>query len=45
MVTLEAKIEALLAVAPRPLSVKKLAELTASGKDEVRQAVESLAQR
>jgi len=45
MATLEAKIEALLAVSPRPLNMKKLAELTAADKGEVRQAVESLAQR
>jgi len=45
MPSLEAQIEALLAVSPRPLSVKKLCELTEAGKDEVRQAVTSLSER
>jgi segregation and condensation protein B len=45
MATLEAKIEALLAVSPRPLNVKKLAELTGAKKEEVRQAVAALADR
>ncbi len=45
MATLEAKIEALLAVAPRPLNMKKLAELTGAKKEEVRQAVADLADR
>ena len=45
MVTLEAKIEALLAVSPRPLDIKKLAELTGSSKDEVRAAVGVLSER
>jgi segregation and condensation protein B len=45
MATLEAKIEALLAVSPRPLDIKKLAELTGSSKDEVRAAVTMLSGR
>jgi chromosome segregation and condensation protein ScpB len=45
MANLEAKIEALLAVSPRPLDIKKLAELTGSSKDEARQAVATLANR
>jgi len=45
MANLEAKIEALLAVSPRPLDMKKLAELTGSTKDEARQAVAALANR
>jgi len=45
MTTLEAKIEALLAVSPRPLDIKKLAELIGSSKDEARQAVASLSNR
>jgi segregation and condensation protein B len=45
MANLEAKIEALLAVSPRPLDIKKLAELTGAEKDEVRQAVATLGNR
>jgi segregation and condensation protein B len=45
MDNLEAKIEALLAVSPRPLDMKKLAELTGSSKDEARQAVATLQTR
>lgn len=45
MATLEAKIEALLAVAPRPLDVKKISELTGSDKDAVRIAVANLSDR
>jgi segregation and condensation protein B len=45
MANLEAKIEALLAVSPRPLDIKKLAELTGSSKDEVREAVAALSDR
>ena len=45
MTILEAKIEALLAVSPRPLDIKKLAELTGSSKDEARIAVASLSNR
>jgi segregation and condensation protein B len=45
MATLEAKIEALLAVSPRPLHVKKLAELTGGKKEEVREAVAALGDR
>jgi segregation and condensation protein B len=45
MATLEAKIEALLAVAPRPLDIKKIAELTGAKKDEVRGAVANLSDR
>ncbi len=45
MPSLEAKIEALLAISPRPLSVKKLAELTDAKKEEVREAIASLAER
>jgi len=45
MATLEAKIEALLAVSPRALDIKKIAELTNAKKDEVRSAIASLADR
>jgi segregation and condensation protein B len=45
MATLEAKIEALLAVSPRPLNLKKLAELTGEKKEDVRHAVGNLADR
>jgi len=45
MATLEAKIEALLAVSPRPLNIKKLVELTGAKKEEVREAVASLSDR
>jgi len=45
MATLEAKIEALLAVAPRPLNVKKIVELTGAKKDEVRRAIGNLSDR
>jgi len=45
MATLEAKIEAVLAVAPRPLTVNKLAELTGAKKEDVRSAVANLADR
>jgi segregation and condensation protein B len=45
MPTLEAKIEAVLAISPRPLDVKKLSELTGAKKEEVRQAVASLSER
>jgi segregation and condensation protein B len=45
MATLEAKIEAVLAVAPRPLTVNKLAELTGAKSGEVRSAVANLADR
>jgi len=43
--SLEARLEALLAVSPRPLSVKKLAEITGGRKEEVRAALERLADR
>lgn len=45
MATLEAKIEAILAVSPRPLDVKKLSDLTGEKKEDVRQAVAILADR
>lgn len=45
MATLEAQIEALLAVSPRPLNIKKLAEITGAKKEDVRQAVSSLSDR
>jgi segregation and condensation protein B len=45
MASVEAKIEALLSVAPRPLSVKKLCELIGAKKEEVREAVAALADR
>jgi segregation and condensation protein B len=45
MVSLEAKIEALLAIAPRPLHVKKLSELTGAEKEDVRAALAALADR
>lgn len=45
MATLEAQIEALLAVSPRPLNVKKISELTGASKEDVRQASTSLADR
>lgn len=45
MATLEAKIEALLAVSPRPLSIKKIAELTGMAKEDVRHAAGNLADR
>lgn len=45
MSTLQAKIEALLAVSPRPLHIKKLAELTGAKKEEVREAVTALSAR
>jgi segregation and condensation protein B len=44
MPSLEAKIEALLAVSPRPLSVKKIAELADESKDAVREAAAGLAE-
>lgn len=45
MPSLEAQIEALLAIAPRPLNVKKLAELTEAKPGDVREAVAALAER
>jgi segregation and condensation protein B len=45
MANLEAKIEALLAVSPRPLHIKKIAEITGAGKDDVRHAIGNLADR
>jgi segregation and condensation protein B len=45
MATLEAKIEALLAVSPRPLSIKKIAEITGAEKDDIRHAAENLSER
>jgi segregation and condensation protein B len=45
MPNLEAKIEALLAVSPRPLNIKKISELTEASKDEVRAAAAALAER
>jgi len=45
MISLEAKIEALLAVSPRPLNVKKITELTGAKKDDVRAAAAALADR
>ncbi len=45
MATLEAKIEALLSVSPRPLHIKKIAELTGEKKEDVRHAVGNLSDR
>ncbi len=45
MLNLEAKIEALLAVSPRPLNIKKISELTEATKEDVRLAAANLAER
>jgi segregation and condensation protein B len=45
MPNLEAKIEALLAVSPRALNIKKISELTEASKDDVREAATALAER
>jgi len=45
MPSLEAKIEALLSVSPRPLNIKKLAEFVDAKKEDVREAVATLAER